>query len=468
MSGLSAVAVYVRISRDLAGERMGVTRQLEDCRSLAHELGWTVAEVYEDNDISAFSGRARPGYKRMLADVEAGLRDGVIAWHTDRLHRSPVELEDYIRICELHNVETRTVRAGLLDLSNANGRAVARIHGALARAESEKMSERIRRSNRQRAEQGAPRKSGRRAYGYEPDGTTLRESEARVVRELADRFLAGESLAGLTQWLNDTGVPTASGEGRWSPSAVRTILRSARISGQREYHGQILADGQWAGIITPTETLRIRRILDDRARAAARSPRRYLLTRLVVCGRCRLRMISHPQRGTARYECRSDGHLGGCGSMSITAEPLHDLIRDYVLEALDGPQLTEALARTARATHVGTEDLANRIEVNEIQLNALMEERVRGEITVREWRTARESIQKQILADRQALVDGDRSPNLRRYIGRGAALAEEWDVMTLDQQRGVISSVISQVVINPASRRGPGIDPDRVEITWLV
>jgi DNA invertase Pin-like site-specific DNA recombinase len=61
----------------------------------------------------------------------------VLAWHTDRLHRSPKELETYIDLCEPRGVVTRTVRAGELDLATASGRMVARQLGAVARYESE-------------------------------------------------------------------------------------------------------------------------------------------------------------------------------------------------------------------------------------------------------------------------------------------------------------------------------------------
>src|ERR1700761_9470309 len=94
-----SVAIYARISKDSTGERLGVERQLEDCRKLAHELGWTVGDEYVDNDVSAFSGKVRPEYRRMLDDLRARIRDAVIAHHTDRLHRSPTELEEYIEVC---------------------------------------------------------------------------------------------------------------------------------------------------------------------------------------------------------------------------------------------------------------------------------------------------------------------------------------------------------------------------------
>ncbi len=68
-------AVYVRISSDRAGAGLGVARQEEDCRALCDRLGWQVARVYPDNDVSAYSGRRRPQWERLNADIAAGLVD---------------------------------------------------------------------------------------------------------------------------------------------------------------------------------------------------------------------------------------------------------------------------------------------------------------------------------------------------------------------------------------------------------
>src|SRR6478736_4372336 len=80
-------AIYCRISRDREGAGLGVERQEADCRALAERLGWEVAAVFVDNDISAYSGARRPQYDLMLAAVREGEIKGIVAWHPDRLHR---------------------------------------------------------------------------------------------------------------------------------------------------------------------------------------------------------------------------------------------------------------------------------------------------------------------------------------------------------------------------------------------
>src|SRR5438105_722573 len=92
-------AIYCRISQDREGAGLGVDRQRDDCEKLAASMGLTLVAIHTDNDISAFSGKTRPGYRALLNDLNTGHANVVIVWHTDRLHRSPRELEDYIDLC---------------------------------------------------------------------------------------------------------------------------------------------------------------------------------------------------------------------------------------------------------------------------------------------------------------------------------------------------------------------------------
>jgi hypothetical protein len=119
--------MYAQISEDREGAGLGVERQLEDQCALFGQLGLRLAGVYADNDLSAFTGKPRSDYLAMLADLDAGRARVVTAWHTDRLHRSPKELETYIDLAERRGVVTHSVKAGPLDLATPSGRAVAHL-----------------------------------------------------------------------------------------------------------------------------------------------------------------------------------------------------------------------------------------------------------------------------------------------------------------------------------------------------
>ena len=72
MPNPTVAGIYCRISQDRTGEGLGVERQEADCRQLAERLGWQVAGVYTDNDVSAFSKKPRKAFLRLLDDLKNG------------------------------------------------------------------------------------------------------------------------------------------------------------------------------------------------------------------------------------------------------------------------------------------------------------------------------------------------------------------------------------------------------------
>src|SRR5437588_7717714 len=178
--------VYTRISWDPQGQRAGVERQRADCEALCAERGWEIAQYLEDNDASAYRGKPRRAYGRMLSAIEDGTLDAVVTWHNDRLHCSPRELEAFIDLVEHRGLRVAVVTGGDYDLTTPDGRFTARIVGAVARKESEDRSRRVRRKQLELAEQGRP--AGQLGWGIRT------AAEREFVREAADRVLAGQGL----------------------------------------------------------------------------------------------------------------------------------------------------------------------------------------------------------------------------------------------------------------------------------
>ncbi|HEY5434491.1 MAG TPA: recombinase family protein, partial [Candidatus Limnocylindrales bacterium] len=118
----NAAAIYARISSDPTGDQLGVHRQVEDCRAYADRRGWAVRDLYVDDDRSAYSGKARPEYRRMLADIAAGAVDGVVVWHLDRLHRQPRELEAFLDTCDKARLTALACVTGEVNLGTDDGR----------------------------------------------------------------------------------------------------------------------------------------------------------------------------------------------------------------------------------------------------------------------------------------------------------------------------------------------------------
>lgn len=432
-------AIYCRISRDIAGRGLGVQRQEEECRALCERRGWKVSFVATDNDVSAYSGAPRPGFRRVLDAVTADQVDAVVAWHPDRITRRPAELEDIITLVEAHRVEVATVAAGDYDLSTASGRMVARVVGATARAESERTAERLRSMHAQKAKSGEP--VGRRAFGWTTDGK-LDRKQAALIRSAADRIIEGaatwKSVA--DEW-TAKGIPTAQGASAWSSTAVKKILTNPRIAGHRVHRGEVVGRGTWTPILDDATWAQ----LVARAKVASTGPghprRRVGLTGLMICGACGSPMHRNSVNGRAHWICSE------CRGVSITADYTERLIAETVAAVLPEMDFGSADDSTAQREALGRE------------METLAGMLASGDLSAAAYSAAAAAVGAKIeeLSEQEATSGA--------MVGLEKLSADELLDLPHDVQRAVYTTVIEWVTIAP-SRRGVRWNPDRVSITW--
>jgi site-specific DNA recombinase len=452
-------AIYCRISEDREGGGLGVERQRQECETMAARRGWNVTEVYTDNDISAYSGKPRPAYRRLLHDIEAGRVRAVITWHLDRLHRSPRELEGFIDLVERNGVALASV-AGEHDLATPDGRLHARIMGAVARMESEHKSRRIRLKKLELARAGKPLGGGYRPYGYERDGITINRKEADVLHETASRLLCGDSLRSVVLDLNARGLHTSTGR-PWVARSLKRVLLTPRNIGVIEHREAGPLPAGWEPIFTEELRTRLMALLGDPSRRQPPGrPRRYLLSGLLRCGHCGKALYSvnaRNERGRA-YGCAPPP--AGCNHTLIVAGWAEDFVIRCAHEYLDKPRLFKG--RRASADHDRDLDAIN---ADRAQLDELATAYAQRTITMSEWVTAREAIQKRIDETTQRLAQQESQHALHRLLTEGAKLIEQWQLLPLERQRTILAQLIDHIVIRPVGRGKYG-DPTRIWIVW--
>lgn len=470
MVQVRSAAVYARISRDATGEGLGVERQLRECRRLAEERGWTVAEEYVDNDISAYKGKRRPAYERMLTDVEDGRRDAVVAYHLDRLTRRPVELERLVNVCERAGVETLATVTSDINLGNDDGLFVARIQSAVAAKESARKSARLKLKAREIAEAGRPNGGFRRPFGYELDRVSVRDAEAVVIRDLAARYLAGESLMSLTRWLTEQEIETV-GSSPWRTGGVRHLLTNPRIAGLRAHNGEVVAEAVWPAIITPAQHQQLVAAFGRKKVTGRRTARRYLLSGLLRCAKCGNRLFSasrqEGERRRRRYVCSSSPDHGGCGKLTVVAEPVEEWLTEAVLYRLDTPAMADTLTGRAAADERHSA-LLTTLEGDRAQMLELTDLWNTKQISTAEWMHARQPIEDRIKDSERQLGHLTGSTAIDGYVGNADALRAQWDEMNLTRQAAVISAVLDYATIGPGERGATRLDPNRVSPTWRL
>jgi site-specific DNA recombinase len=451
-----ATALYLRQSKDTEGTGLAVARQRDECRKLIATRGWAADPVIEycDNDVSASTGRTRPAYTRMLADLAAGKITAVVAWDLDRLHRRPVELEGFIDLADRHKIALATV-SGDVDLSTDQGRLVARIKGAVARGEVERKSARQKAANRQRRQMGKPPAGGLRPVGYLSDGTTVVESEAAHIREGFELLLAGASLRTITNRWNAAGFRTAHG-GEWRPHTVRYTLRNARYAALIAHMREEIGPGGWPPLVSEDVYRAARAILDDPSRrTTVTTTRKFLLSGLALCHHCGKPVVSNrSQNGNRTYSCRTSRRL------ARAAEPIEQYVIEVALARLSRPDAADLLAREK----IDVSGLRTEAAALRVRLDELADSFADGAITRAQLERGTDRVRTRLEVVEQEMAAAGGVSVLGELVTAEDVQAA-WDRLDLGHRRAVIDTLMVVTLLPP----GPGariFRPETVRIEW--
>lgn len=452
---------YVRISDDGEGAGLGVKRQEKDIRALARKLNRRIVHIYVDNDVSAFTGKRRPDYEEMLDGIRVGTEGHqcVLAWHTDRIHRTTRELDDYIDACEVHNTVTHTHQAGRIDLSTPGGRAMARTMATFAQYESDIKRERLKLWSRQHAESGK-NPGGLRPYGWSAeDRNKLVPEEHEVIKDIADRILAGESLRSIVADLNARMIPTGTWHPplawkEWSSTVVRSMMLRPRLAGWRVHNGDQVARGEWEPALDEDVWRQVVAVLTDpQRRSGGMGARVNLLTGLARCGICDQPVTiqyggpKRPARSRNAYGCRT------CGTWR--AQPAVDAyVEGAVVAYLEAmklepdPDVDPAVEARCNMLRQRIQDENDRYADDDTHTLA-EHRRIVGRL-------------KQRLADEQAKLLPPRRSRLVRDLA-GPNAAARWPELPLDRKRSVIAELL-EIRIHKAGAGRRVFRPETVEL----
>lgn len=457
--------IYCRLSLARFGDSTKVEDQERICRDLAKARGWNVADgcgypepngVYADNSRSAWQrNRRRPGWDRMLSDVEAGLVTQLIVYHGDRLVRQPYDLEMLLNLVE-HKGMTIINPTGEYQLDVAHDRFVMRILTAKACLESDDISRRKKTGFQRMARQGiAPSPGGRyrRGFGYDSKGRELVEEEAAALREAALRVLEGEPLSVIGRDLTARGITSTSGQpvtGR----LLKSLLLRPRMAG-------LLADGTpgaWPAIIEPGQQQQLADVLSGRAAGHAWSnASTHLLSGIARCWSC--------NKGLQR---QSSGRAGrvymGYGCVTPGCRKVH---RDMAaLDAYVTRRVVNRLAHPANPqpaipdSPLGGELARLLVQRRETE-DAVADPQQGNRLALLLARL--DALDKRITEVRD-LAAGDAAARLR--TAHAGITEAEFLALPLAVRRSLVSATFTITVL-PASKRGPGFRTEDVSMTPL-
>ena len=231
------VALYCRVSTKMERQLNSLSAQMDFEKQdiLDHPL-WEYLDTYTDIS-SGRSINSRPGFKRLMADCEAGKIDLIYTKSISRLGRNCVDFLIVLRQLKKLGVDVYFQNEGIF-LSNESSELVLSLHAALAQAESEEKSTNIRWGIRKSTNNPDSPAFSRACFGYDRDANktlVINEQEADIVRRIFSWYEQGWSIMRIKKELETSHIPSPKGKRRWAVRTISDILSNEKYAGDSTY-----------------------------------------------------------------------------------------------------------------------------------------------------------------------------------------------------------------------------------------
>ncbi|MDI3390727.1 zinc ribbon domain-containing protein, partial [Streptomyces sp. B-S-A8] len=249
---------------------------------------------------------------------------------------------------------------------------------------------------------------------------------------------------------------------------------------RRRQDGELVSDsegnpvaGKWEPICTPKEWYAVTALLEKNRSAGGwdgsgdgkRTPRKYLLTGLLRCGKkledgqtCHTKMHGAPARKTHKYRCRSVLD-GGCDKLSRQGPAIDKLISELVLaklekrnaerEPVEEVWVDEAKSEAAQRRKTALEDQWNAEEISDSTFFSLLKkvevEIKRLGVERKAWAARQETRKHEVTDVRAQWQDGR---------------------LDLQQKRRIIFDALEAVIVLPGVKGSHKFDPDTIIPVW--
>ena len=383
-----------------------------------------IAGIYEE----AFSAAApgRPRFDEMLARVEHGDAQGIIAWAPDRLARNSIDGGRLIYMLDcavVHDLKFATYTFE----NNSQGKFMLQIMFGQSKYYSDALSDNVKRGNRSKIEKGW--RPNQAPLGYLNDSATktivIDPVHFPLIRKMFDLMLSGAYtpkrivLTARDEWGFRTPKKKRIGGTPLAMSTIYKILSNPFYAGIILWNGQTYP-GKHDPVVSIDEFQNVRALLE---RPGQQRPKKYsfAFTGMIRCGGCGLSVTAEHKRNRygyryVYYHC-SRPRLGQrCAEPCIELRLLEQQIETF-LQSLTIDRTVEAWVleeMELRAERFKREEKARRrsLEISladtETQLTELTGLRLRNLVTDAEFVAQRQALQQERLrlSGKIAEIDG--------------------------------------------------------------
>ena len=232
--GKMRVAAYCRVSTDseeqlnsYEAQKTYYTQKIQDSPD------WEMAGIYADEGISGTSLKKRTQFNKMITACKRGRIDFIITKSLSRFARNTVDCLDTVRLLKANGIGVYFEKENINTLTESSEFLVTLFSG-FAQAESESLSKNVAWGKEKSAKAGNVHFQYKKMLGYrkgEDGQPEIVPEEAETIRLIYDRFLAGDSLKGIAELLEEKGIKSPTGKTQWQVSTIQSILSNEKYKG---------------------------------------------------------------------------------------------------------------------------------------------------------------------------------------------------------------------------------------------
>ena len=235
---IERTALYIRVSTERQAEE-GYSLDAQRGRLLAYcqAQGWSVdaKHIYVDAGISGKSTH-REQFQAMMQAAQDGEIHRIVAMKLDRIARNTKDFLAIVETLQGYGCDLVLIKEAF-DTSTPQGKFFMTMSAAMAEFEASTITERVMSGKAQKAQEGGY--NGARCplgYQYTNGAFTVDSGAAYWVREIFNRFVAGQGMSKIADDLNAAGAVTARG-GQWYAATVRYVLQNGFYAGVSQWDG---------------------------------------------------------------------------------------------------------------------------------------------------------------------------------------------------------------------------------------
>ncbi len=294
--------LYARKSTDEPERQvLSIEAQLFELQEFARKEGLLLVREFVESKTAKEPGREV--FNAMVAGIEAGEAEGILAWHPDRLARNSIDGGRIIYLVDTGKITTLKFPTFWFD-STPQGKFMLSIAFGQSKYYVDNLSENIKRGIRQKLRNGIW--PSRAPLGYVNDKNArlivVDKEKAKLIKKAFEIYATGEyPLAQVRKIINSLGLSGNKNKGL-AISNYQYLLKNPIFYGLIRYNGE-LYEGKHEPIITKKLFDQVQEVMTRKSKPKTPELKPYMYRGLFRCGECGCFITTETQKSHNYLRC---------------------------------------------------------------------------------------------------------------------------------------------------------------------